>query len=555
VSVASSGAQAASDSGLPFWPSQSISAEGRYIAFDSASSNLVPGDTNGESDVFVRDRVEGTTERVSLHRGAQIEAGGELESLSADGRFVVFSSNQNVYLYDRATSKTELVSVPIAPTKIGPVTIAPGTPVAGKPLVAIVPVTVAGKKVATAAVSCPANVAGLPLRPASHTFKEGRARCVWNLPRRATGEAFYGSVIAVTPNGSAEARVSVTLAGKRAGLAWRIVAIGSSVPALSDVTVVSSTNVWAVGGGADFSGVSGGASYTETPPVIVHWNGRRLRSMKPFEPSLGNGQMTGIAALAGNDIWAVGNDYKSYTVGRPVAVHWDGRRWQRAQLPTTSGWLYDLTAIATDDVWAVGQAASRPLVLHWNGRVWTAIATPAPGSKSALYAVDGGTAKDVWALGGKNLAGPSYGQEELMLHWDGRRWSNVSRADIAVGDALDARVTNEVWALSFDWDSPADTSGNDLLVRWDRRGPGSVHRYVGAGNLDDIAAVSARSVWAVGARSWEPDYPLVVLWNGKSMRIQPAFANLRARNLHAVEALSKTEVWAVGDHLVARYSR
>ena len=45
-----------SDSDCP-----AISADGRFVAFNSDATNLVPGDTNGARDVFVRDRQTGTT--------------------------------------------------------------------------------------------------------------------------------------------------------------------------------------------------------------------------------------------------------------------------------------------------------------------------------------------------------------------------------------------------------------------------------------------------------------------------------------------------------------
>jgi Tol biopolymer transport system component len=72
----------------------SISANGRFVAFESYATNLVPGDTNDEYDVFVHDRQRGATTRVSVS-AAGLE--GERESrwpmISADGRFVTFASD------------------------------------------------------------------------------------------------------------------------------------------------------------------------------------------------------------------------------------------------------------------------------------------------------------------------------------------------------------------------------------------------------------------------------------------------------------------------------
>ena len=71
----------------------SISADGRWVAFQSEASNLVRNDTNGVSDIFVYDRQTGTTERVSVaNDGAQGNGENFSPSISADGRWVIFWS-------------------------------------------------------------------------------------------------------------------------------------------------------------------------------------------------------------------------------------------------------------------------------------------------------------------------------------------------------------------------------------------------------------------------------------------------------------------------------
>jgi Tol biopolymer transport system component len=102
----------------------SISYDGRYVAYDSAAANLVPGDGNGDYDAFVRDMVTGTTERVSLTSGGA-EVHGETREPELDyaGRMVAFRSTaadlvpgdtngvQDVFVHDRHTGKTRRVSV------------------------------------------------------------------------------------------------------------------------------------------------------------------------------------------------------------------------------------------------------------------------------------------------------------------------------------------------------------------------------------------------------------------------------------------------------------
>jgi Tol biopolymer transport system component len=94
VSVSSTGAQGNNDSF-----GAGISTDGRYVAFTSLASNLVPGDTNGRPDVFVHDRQTGETVQASLTAGgAQTLEGGGLAFLSNDGRFVLFASRGNKYV-------------------------------------------------------------------------------------------------------------------------------------------------------------------------------------------------------------------------------------------------------------------------------------------------------------------------------------------------------------------------------------------------------------------------------------------------------------------------
>src|SRR5262249_48515409 len=71
----------------------SLSADGRYVAFESTATNLVSGDTNGASDVFLKDTVTGTLTRISTDgSGAQANGYSLAPSLSSDGRYAAFSS-------------------------------------------------------------------------------------------------------------------------------------------------------------------------------------------------------------------------------------------------------------------------------------------------------------------------------------------------------------------------------------------------------------------------------------------------------------------------------
>jgi Tol biopolymer transport system component len=104
VSVGPGGAQGDKSSYVP-----AVSANGRYIAFTSAATNLVAGDSNGDADVFVRDRVAHATRRVSVGLGgAQVDGGGYLPAISATGRYVVFESDATQLVAGDTNDSTDI---------------------------------------------------------------------------------------------------------------------------------------------------------------------------------------------------------------------------------------------------------------------------------------------------------------------------------------------------------------------------------------------------------------------------------------------------------------
>lgn len=122
VSEGTGGTEGNAASGAP-----SISWDGRYVAFASAATNLVSGDTNGVSDVFLKDRTTGTTSRVSVATGGgEANGASTAPSISGDGRFVAFTSDadnlvtddtnaySDVFIHDTLTGITERVSTSTA---------------------------------------------------------------------------------------------------------------------------------------------------------------------------------------------------------------------------------------------------------------------------------------------------------------------------------------------------------------------------------------------------------------------------------------------------------
>lgn len=124
--------------GNGFCSNPSISEDGRFVCFESVANNLVPGDTNGRFDVFVRDRRNRTTERVSIAMdGTSANEDSGFASISNDGRFVVFQSDASnlvsadtngwtdIFVWDRWTATTERISASISGVQGSHISLAP----------------------------------------------------------------------------------------------------------------------------------------------------------------------------------------------------------------------------------------------------------------------------------------------------------------------------------------------------------------------------------------------------------------------------------------------
>lgn len=124
VSVSSSGEQGVSNYPGNGSDSPSMSPDGRFITFSSTAHNLVPGDTNDANDAFLHDRLTEVTERISVNgQGVQGNADSSVGAVSARGRYVVFTSGstnlvrrptggrEQVFVRDRLVGTTRLVSL------------------------------------------------------------------------------------------------------------------------------------------------------------------------------------------------------------------------------------------------------------------------------------------------------------------------------------------------------------------------------------------------------------------------------------------------------------
>ncbi|MBV8608849.1 MAG: hypothetical protein JO034_15490, partial [Singulisphaera sp.] len=211
-----------------------------------------------------------------------------------------------------------------------------------------------------------------------------------------------------------------------------------------------------------------------------------------------NGLLTSTSAVASNDVWAVGGS---------LVEHFNGTSWNvvpTAPLPSGDfAQINGVVALAHNDVWAVGTvsppggvgSSNTPLIEHFDGTTWSIAPSPnLPGG--TLRAIAAASAHDIWAVG---IQGGFF-THELIEHFDGTTWSAVPGPPVSARshrglDAVSADAPNDAWAVGS-VGRGQNALGNELLhwngTAWSVATPPNV-------NVAGITALSPTNVWAVGS--------------------------------------------------------
>ncbi|RPJ41657.1 MAG: hypothetical protein EHM19_11450, partial [Candidatus Latescibacterota bacterium] len=206
---------------------------------------------------------------------------------------------------------------------------------------------------------------------------------------------------------------------------------------LDEVDALAPSDIWAVG----LSAGMGDGSATVLP-LAVHWDGSEWTETDV--PPIANRwhHLLGVAAIAPDDVWAVGEYRNIAQLYHGVTYHWDGTTWSHVWSPVegmSSGTLSDVTALGPDDVWAAGVGESGPVMMHWDGTEWSLV--PAPLNMAGELAVV--APDDIWAPGWNGFH-----------HWDGTEWTEVPApipgASFVIRGGGTAIVDDcDVWSVGF----------------------------------------------------------------------------------------------------------
>jgi hypothetical protein len=242
-------------------------------------------------------------------------------------------------------------------------------------------------------------------------------------------------------------------------------------------------------------------------------------------------------------------------VPRAPFEHWNGTSWSVVTSPTpkNGGFLSGVTAIASNNVWAVGTvldskgAASSALVEHWDGTSWSIVSSSAFTGVIKVGAISADSSSDIWANGTLSSTGAP-----VALHRSGTTWSQVTLKQTftcGVGNSILALSPTNVWAVGSGVDSDFDTNVPEI-EQWNGTSWSIISSPTtnqppldSTSDLAGIAAISANNIWAVGSNKGET---LTEHWDGTSWSIITSPDPGPFNHLFAVAALSDRTVVAVG---------
>lgn len=243
-----------------------------------------------------------------------------------------------------------------------------------------------------------------------------------------------------------------------------------------------------------------------------------------------------VHALASNDVWAVG-EYAGNSASRDqtLILHWNGSAWGQVSSPnalnSNNNVLNGVAAVSTTDAWAVGYyinsstAKKQTLIEHWNGSQWSKTDSPNIGSdNNQLQGVSVVNSNNVWASGSYTDSGVVY---TLIMQWDGTSstWSQVTSANPGLADILfkiAAIASDDIWSVGGY--VPSGIQYHSLTEHWNGSAwtQSSSQNVTGTNSLRGLAPVESNAVWATG---YGGSHTLAEYWDGSSWSIVDTPAN------------------------------
>jgi hypothetical protein len=249
---------------------------------------------------------------------------------------------------------------------------------------------------------------------------------------------------------------------------------------------------------------------------LLRWDGSEW-ARQEVDAITPDDRVFNVSASGPDDVWMLGTEPSDVgSEDTPTSWHWDGKTWQRVDLPEGTVWAHNIVAVSPTDAWIVGDdyAGSDQFVqayaIHWDGESWTMMDLPEANQGVDIAA---SSPSSVWA----SVDGDD---GRTLMHWDGESWGAVpDPAEGAVGD-LDAEDGGDVWSVDTETDSAGDATTNRLLSTdgetWTSSTAPDVCEQGQDLYLDDVAVAGSNDVYTAGSCTGQDSVTVAFHFDGET---------------------------------------
>jgi hypothetical protein len=364
---------------------------------------------------------------------------------------------------------------------------------------------------------------------------------------------FPTSADTISPQGNGHPAHAASLSGT----GWQVVPtynLGSPDNVLAGVSAASTTDAWAVGA---YYPITNGPLAT----LGHHWDGTRWTAYPLPNVGAQENTLLGVSMPAPGLAWAVGYYVNGKFEQQTLIEHYSGGTWTVVPSPSPGALqniLFGVSAISDTDVWAVGAEQDagglwHTLAEHWDGSAWSVVtAVDAGKTGNQFYAITALATDNVYAVG--QQSGVGFPNQALTEHWDGKSWRVVASALDTTASALPLGITVTGSTVTTVGQQETDTVPYTTYVASGVPGAQSIVSSPNAGSQENdlfgAATAPDGSTWAVG---WNLDtstgnHDPLVLQGVSGVWSLIATPNLGTgdNGLAAIAAIPGGGLWAVG---------
>jgi hypothetical protein len=330
---------------------------------------------------------------------------------------------------------------------------------------------------------------------------------------------------------------------------------------LNGITAITPDDAWAVG---EWSGYVD-QTY-QNFALAMHWDGASWSIVETPQPAACDVchyvNLNGVDSTGPDDVWAVGGQSIQAPdgfVGTHILVmHWDGSSWEVLETPVQVGasgdFLWDVQALAPDDVWFFGENRYDPdlllqlaIAMHWDGSSFQFVDIPIVnfkgigfGNGNSLRAGSALAPDDIWAVGAGGDGDDISCDLSQIHHWDGHQWTHVpSQAPDGCFwhslNAVHAITHDDVWAGGETFDGDYRT----LSIHWN--GQTWIEEPMPIA-VSDFVSLPSEQVYALGTG--------VATWDAQVWTVVETFPGVVGPNLTSGDVAGSCNIWGAGRQLV-----